>query len=138
MKHLVFSSLLVLLAEAAIVATAIAQTPPDALPPAVRGGTSNIIDYPPGTRIYSNGGIHMPNGQVMYPNAAVPRGDGSTTYYYPNGTRIDLNRGAVDPSGSYLEPGTVNGGLTNNSRIRLYKPPTFPGSPITFPGSPNR
>lgn len=126
MQRLLPGVMLAVLLEAAIAVTANAQSPPDA--PINTPGSSNLINYPPGTRIYQNGGIQTPNGQVIYPSVAVPRGDGSTTYYYNNGTRIDLNRRTVNPNGTYLAPGTTNGGLSNTT-IRLYEPPTFPGMP---------
>lgn len=106
-----------------------AQTPADILPSRRPQGTGNLLTYPPGTQIYRNGGIQTPDGQMIYPSVAVPKGDGSTTYYYANGTRIDLNQQSVNPGGTYLIPGRVNGGLGSNSSIRVYQPPTFPSNP---------
>jgi hypothetical protein len=116
MKRLILGSLVALLLEAISLTAAGAQTStPPGIPQAPRG-TGNYINYPPGTQIYRNGAIQTPDGSVTYPSVAVPRGDGSTTYYYQDGTRINTKKGAFNnTSGTYLTPGTVNGGVRNNS-----------------------
>lgn len=129
MRRLIWGGLVALLVQGASAIAVKAQTPADILPPRRPQGTGNLLTYPPGTQIYRNGGIQTPNGQVIYPTVAVPKGDGTTTYYYSNGTRIDLNQRSVNPSGTYLTPGRMNGGLRTNSRIRVYQPPTFPSNP---------
>ncbi|MFB2897735.1 hypothetical protein ACE1CI_32870 [Aerosakkonemataceae cyanobacterium BLCC-F50] len=57
------------------------------------------------------------------PSVAVPRADGSTTYYYRNGTQITIDRNnTTNPAGTPLYPG-VNGGITDN---RLTNPNNSP------------
>jgi hypothetical protein len=82
------------------------------------GGTGNWIDYPYGTRIYSNGVIHAPTGESVTPSVTVPGGDGSTTFYYPNGTHITVNEGRINPTGTLLRSGSQNGGLSNDTMTR--------------------
>ncbi|MFB2837657.1 hypothetical protein [Floridanema evergladense] len=87
-------------------------------------GSGNWLNYPYGTRVYGNGMISTPNSGVISPNVAVPRSDGSTTYYYPNGTQItiDRNNNNINPAGTPLYPG-VNGGIRDN---RLTNPNNSP------------
>ena len=80
--------------------------------PPAPNGIGNSLNYPTGTRVYSNGTISAPSG-ITYPSVTVPRGDGTTTYYYPNGTNITIQSNQNNPTGTYIYPG-ANGGLTNN------------------------
>lgn len=80
-------------------------------------GTGNLLNYPSGTRIYSNGSISIPNQKVIYPSVTINNGDGSSSYYYPNGTRITTEKkNTISPSGTFIIQG-VNGGLNNGNRI---------------------
>ena len=78
------------------------------------GGTGNMLNYPLGTRLYPNGTIISPKGEALFPNNAIQRADGSTTYYYPNGTRVTTRKDdPINSTGTYLSPG-INGGLRQN------------------------
>lgn len=80
-------------------------------------GTGNLLNYPSGTRIYSNGSINIRNQKIIYPSVTINNGDGSSTYYYPNGTRITTDKkNTISPSGTFIIQG-VNGGLNNGNRI---------------------
>ena len=81
-------------------------------------GMGNWVNYPYGTRIYSNGTIRTSNGERMTPSVTVPGGDGSTTFYYPNGTHIRVNDGTINPTGTPLRSGSRNGGLSNDTMTR--------------------
>jgi hypothetical protein len=113
MKTIVFSSLIAVSLGMATAMEANAQTNDR---PA--NGVGNQPTYPSGSRVYSNGRISLPNGGNLYPNVAVPRGDGSTTYYYPNGTRITIPKKGINPVGTYLSPSSPNGGLRDYSNPR--------------------
>ncbi len=80
-----------------------------------QNGMGNWLNYPSGTRLYRNGTISSPNSGLISPTVAVPRGDGSTTYYYPNGTRITIDKNTMNPAGTTLYPG-VNGGIRDSRR----------------------
>lgn len=82
-------------------------------PPSSTNGIGNILNYPYGSRIYQNGAINTPNGNVIIPALRVNNGNGVTTYYYPDGTRASIKNNTIGPSGTYLAPGGLNGGLTN-------------------------
>ena len=81
-------------------------------------GTGTSVNYPFGTRIYSNGAIHIPNGNRVTPSVTIPNGDGSRTFYYPNGTHITVNESTINPTGTLLRSGSRNGGLTNDTMTR--------------------
>jgi hypothetical protein len=80
----------------------------DIIPTTANG--NNFINYPYGTRIYNNGTIVTPQGQVGYPASTVTNGNGSTTYYYQDGSRITTRGPAIAPSGTFLIP-DWNGGI---------------------------
>lgn len=84
-------------------------------------GSGNLLNYPFGTRVYGNGVISTPKSGLIAPTVAVPRGDGSTTYYYRNGTQITIDRNTNNPTGTVLYPG-VNGGIRDN---RLTNPNNY-------------
>lgn len=84
-------------------------------------GTGNWLNYPYGTRVYGNGTISTPKSGLIAPSVAVPRSDGSTTYYYPNGTRITIDKNTLNPTGTVLSPG-INGGIRDN---RLTNPNNY-------------
>jgi hypothetical protein len=117
MKRLIVSclSILSLLAgtQSVISAQTITQNPARSNP---YQGTGNLLNYPSGTRIYSNGSINIPNQKIIYPSVTINNGDGSSTYYYSNGTRITTPKNAVSPSGAFITP-SINGGLNNGNRI---------------------
>ncbi len=112
MKHFIVSCLSIL-SLASTQSMVIAQ-----ITPSVRTnqGVGSSLNYPSGTRIYTNGSINTPNGRVIYPSVTIKNGNGSNTYYYSNGTRITTNKNTVNPSGTFLIPG-INGGLYNRVRI---------------------
>ncbi len=85
------------------------QIDTETVPSPTNGGT-NFINYPFGTRIYNNGTIVTPQGQVGYPATTVTSGNGTTTYYYQNGTSITTRGSAIAPSGTFLTP-DWNGGI---------------------------
>ncbi|MBE9228435.1 hypothetical protein IQ264_23730 [Phormidium sp. LEGE 05292] len=84
-------------------------------------GSGNLLNYPPGTRVYGNGTISTPRSGIISPTVAVPRGNGSTTYYYPNGTQITIDKNTINPTGTFISPG-INGGIRDN---RLTNPNNY-------------
>jgi hypothetical protein len=92
----------------------LSQTVPDRLP----DSTGNWLNYPYGTRVYSDGAVQTPRGDRLTPAAVIPHGDGSTTYYYSNGTHLTVNENTINPLGTPLRTGTVNGGLNQGSLNR--------------------
>ncbi|MBD2773891.1 hypothetical protein [Iningainema tapete] len=85
-------------------------------------GVGSVTNYPSGTRIYQNGRISTPQGDV-YPTNTINNGNGVTTYYYQDGTRITTKSNTVSPSGTFLQPG-VNGGLKLPSPTLIPQPPS--------------
>ncbi len=119
MKRLIASGLSALLLGAVSAGALNAQTTtgnPRMTSPS--GGTGTSVNYPFGTRIYSNGAIHIPNGDRVTPSVTIPNGNGSTTFYYPNGTHITVNESTINPTGTLLRSGSRNGGLTNDTMTR--------------------
>jgi hypothetical protein len=117
-KRFLYSSLVALLLGTGVTTAAHAQSTRQP-----SSGVGNQLNYPPGSRVYPSGRISTPNG-IIAPSVAVPRGDGSTTYYYPNGTRIDVPNRGGNPLGTYLRPNTPNGGLRDSTRPNLYRSTT--------------
>ena len=118
MKRFIVSclSILSLLAatQSAISAQTITQNPSRSNP---YQGTGNLLNYPSGTRIYSNGSLNIPNQKIISPSVTINNGDGSSTYYYSNGTRITTEKkNTISPSGAFIIP-SINGGLNNGNRI---------------------
>ena len=68
-------------------------------------------NYPNSARIYSNGAIRSPRGQVASPAATVKHGDGSTSFYYPDGTRIRVEKKTINPIGTPIRSGAINQGM---------------------------
>ena len=87
-----------------------------------QNGAGNLLNYPYGSRLYGNGTISSPRSGLISPSVAVPRGNGSTTYYYPDGTYITIDKNTINPTGTTLYPG-MNGGIRDR---RLTNPSNFP------------
>ena len=87
-----------------------------------QNGSGNWLNYPYGTRLYPNGTISTPRSRAISPSVAVPRGNGSTTYYYPDGTQITVDTNTINPAGTTISPG-INGGLRDSN---LRNPNNFP------------
>lgn len=87
-----------------------------------QNGSGNWLNYPYGTRVYRNGTISSPTSRPVTPSVAIPRGNGSTTYYYPDGTQITIEQNRISPNGTSLSPG-INGGIRDG---RLINPYYFP------------
>jgi hypothetical protein len=67
--------------------------------------TNNIsgsVTYPYGSRLYTNGTVQTPNGQVVAPAVTVNHGNGSTTYFYPDGSHVDTNGSSILPTGTLI------------------------------------
>ncbi len=124
MNRLILSCLSIVLVAIAVVPGATAQNSANS------GGNGSLSNYPYGSKFYQSGTIITPSGQRIVPTVTVPRGDGSTTYYYSDGSSITVNRKVVQPTGSILTPGSLNGGIRDNSTTippvkSFYAPETF-------------
>lgn len=98
-----------------LLGTGVAEAQAPVLPDRLPESTSNWLNYPYGTRIYSDGAVQTPRGDRLPPAAVIPHGDGSVTYYYSNGTHITVNENEVSPLGTPLRTGSVNGGLNQRN-----------------------
>ncbi len=72
---------------------------------------NNLPNYPNSSRIYTNGAIRSPRGQVASPAATIRHSDGSTSFYYRDGTRITVDRTTISPVGTPLRSGAINQGM---------------------------
>src|SRR6476469_7465151 len=112
MKRLIAGGLAVLALELSSLPAVHAQAAIDRIGtfnfPNTRDRQSN---YPNSARIYSNGAIRSPQGQVASPAATVKHGDGSTSFYYPDGTRIRVEEKTIRPVGTPIRSGVINQGI---------------------------
>ncbi|MBD1864064.1 MULTISPECIES: hypothetical protein [Trichocoleus] len=68
-------------------------------------------NYPNSARVYSNGAIRSPRGQVASPAATIRHSDGSTSFYYRDGTQIRVDKKAISPVGTPLRSSVINEGM---------------------------
>lgn len=64
------------------------------------GNISGYAAYPYGSRVYGNGTVQKPNGQVVSPASTITHNDGSTTFYYPDGSHINTNGSRIPSFGT--------------------------------------
>ncbi|MBO3459271.1 hypothetical protein G7B40_007135 [Aetokthonos hydrillicola Thurmond2011] len=73
------------------------------------GSTSEInniggdVTYPYGSRVYHNGVVQTPSGQLVPPAVSTDHGNGTKTFYYPDGSRIDTNGSKIPSTGVLIK-----------------------------------